>query len=283
VIPEEKLRQGDVAGALEGLQAHVRQDPSNSRHRVFLFQLLSVVGQWERALTQLDVVADLDAGSLPMVHTYREALRCEVLRAEIFQGKRSPLVFGEPEPWIAFLVQALRVDAEGDASAAADLRDQAFEAAPATAGSLDDTAFEWIADSDSRLGPILEAVIRGRYYWVPFLRIRAVEIDEPQDLRDSVWTPARITFSNGGNDVALIPTRYVGSEKATDEQLRLARRTEWVQIHGETYAGLGQRILCTDTGEHPLMEVRKIVLATHDPATGGAPAEGSSDEGPPSV
>ena len=277
MIPEEKLRSGDIAGALEGLQVHVRQDPSNSRNRVFLFQLLSVMGQWERAMTQLDVVADLDAGSLPMVHTYKEALRCEVLRAEIFQGKRSPLVFGEPEPWIAFLVQALRVDAEGDRAAGAELRSRAFEAAPATAGTLDGVAFEWIADSDSRLGPILEAVIRGRYYWVPFFRLRALELDPPSDLRDAVWAPGRLTFSNGGQDVALIPTRYVGSEAAEDGTLRLARRTEWVPIHEDTYAGLGQRILCTDAGEHPLLEVREIRLATADEepkgdASGDGPA-----------
>ena len=281
MIPEEKLRQGDIAGALEGLQTHVRQDPSNSRNRVFLFQLLSVMGQWERAMTQLDVVASLDAGALPMVHTYKEALRCEVLRAEIFQGKRSPLVFGEPEPWIAFLVQALAVDAGGDRAAAAELRARAFEAAPGTSGTLDGAAFEWIADADSRLGPILEAVIRGRYYWVPFFRLRAIEVEPPQDLRDAVWSPVRLTFSNGGDDVALIPTRYVGSEAAEDATLRLARRTDWVPIHEETYAGLGQRILCTDAGEHPLMEIREIRFAGAGADEGGGTMGSASSGGPP--
>ena len=32
-----------------------------------------------------------------MVQTYREALRCEVHRAEVFAGRKSPLILGEPD------------------------------------------------------------------------------------------------------------------------------------------------------------------------------------------
>ena len=46
--------------------------------RVFLFQLLCVLGQWERALTQLNVAAELDAQALAMAQMYREALQCEM-------------------------------------------------------------------------------------------------------------------------------------------------------------------------------------------------------------
>ncbi len=47
------------------------------------------MGQWDRALTQLDVAADLDAGALAMAQMYREAIRCERLRAEVFDGRKS--------------------------------------------------------------------------------------------------------------------------------------------------------------------------------------------------
>ena len=61
------LRGGHVKEALASLEGDVRKDPSNSRFRVFLFQLLSVTGAWDRAATQLAVAGDLDAASLPMV------------------------------------------------------------------------------------------------------------------------------------------------------------------------------------------------------------------------
>src|SRR5580765_2398246 len=106
---EQAVREGDLDAALTHLQNQVRQDPAKADLRVFLFQLLSVMGQWERALTQLNVAADLDAGTLAMAQMYREAIRCEVLRGEVFAGKKSPVIFGEPEQWLALFIEALLV------------------------------------------------------------------------------------------------------------------------------------------------------------------------------
>ena len=88
---QELLREGQLDEALAALQQEIRQSPADAKLRVFLFQLLAVQGQWDRALTQLSVVGELDALALPMVQTYREAIRCEVLRSEVFAGKRTPL------------------------------------------------------------------------------------------------------------------------------------------------------------------------------------------------
>ena len=261
---ETSLRDGNPDEALAQLQDQVRKDPSNAKHRIFLFQLLAVTGEWNRALTQLNVAGDLDDGTLAMVQTYREALRCEVLRSKIFAGELSPMVFGEPEPWIALVIEALQHSAAGRHAQAAELRGSAFENAPATSGKIDDKPFEWIADADSRLGPVLEAVVNGRYYWVPFHRLHEIHLEQPEDLRDFVWTPAQFVFENGGNAVGLIPTRYTGSESSDDGAIRLARKTEWLQQHEDAYAGLGQRMLATDTGEYPLMDIRDILLETSE-------------------
>ena len=100
-------------------------------------------------------------------------------------------------------------------AAAQELRDKAYEAAPAVSGKINDTPFEWIADADSRLGPMLEAVVNGKYYWVPLSAIHELLIEAPSDLRDLVWIPANFTWTNGGQVGWLIPTRYPGSEKVT--------------------------------------------------------------------
>jgi type VI secretion system protein ImpE len=118
----------------------------------------------------------------------------------------------------------------------------------------------WIADADMRLGPVCEAVINGRYYWLPFQRLARIEIEAPTDLRDVVWLPAHFQFTNGGESVGVIPTRYAGSESAEDPQLRLARKTVWHEESPDMFTGLGQRILATDAGEHPLMDVRSILI-----------------------
>ncbi len=258
--PQELLAAGDPAQALAALQAQVREKPGDAKLRVFLFQLLSVLGSWERAMAQLEVCGELDHGTLAMVQTYREAIKCEAVRGAVFAGKTTPVVFGQPAAWVAMLIEALAQEAQGNLAQAQHLRANAFEQAPATAGSLNGENFDWIADADSRLGPVLEVVLNGRYTWVPFDSLSAVTVEAPEDLRDMVWTAVHLTFSNGGDSVALVPTCYPGTREQPDGKLKLARATEWLPAGPEQYAGLGQRILSTNGSEMGLLEVREIKL-----------------------
>lgn len=262
VTAEEHLRGGRLQEALKELQSEIKKKPADSRLRVFLFQILAVTGEWDRALTQLEVAAGLNADALAMKATYQDVLRCEAQRKRIFAGQGSPLIFGEPAEWIALLVQALQLTAQERFEEAARLRDMAFEAAPTTSGQIDGQPFEWIADADSRMGPMLEAIMDGRYYWIPFMRLRAIKIEKPVDLRDVAWTPATVTFVNGGEKIVMIPTRYPGSEVAADPRVVLARLTEWIERPADAHLGLGQRLLNTDAGEFPLMDVRSIDLGS---------------------
>jgi type VI secretion system protein ImpE len=262
---ESKLRESDLAGCLSDLKEEVRRNPADSKPRLFLAQLLMVLGDWERALTQLSVIAEMDASALPMTHAYRAAIQCEQLRGSVMRGERSPLVFGDPPPWIALLLQGLSALAAGRAAEAEELRVRAFDAAPPSAGSLNGVDFEWIADADSRLGPALEALLNGAYYWVPFERIAAIHIDPPEDLRDLVWLPAEFTWTNGGQTPGFIPTRYPGSEASQDAAIRLARKTEWSAIGADAFCGLGQRVLATSAEEVPLLQVRDVELRPAGP------------------
>lgn len=277
---EEHIRSGNLEGALTALQDQVRKQPADPKLRTFLFQLLSVLGRWDRAMTQLNVVGEMDPSALPMVQTYREAIRCELLRAEVFAGRHTPLLFGKPAEWMALLVEALRLDAENKPAEAQALRDRAFEAAPATAGRADDQPFAWFADADPRLGPMLEAIVNGKYYWIPMERLSEITVEKPTDLRDFVWTAANLTLANGGQSVALIPTRYAGTDKVSDPRLLMGRSTEWVERPGGLHAGLGQRLFASDIGEHPLMDVRVIQLeGTDTAADAGTGVTADSDEG----
>ncbi|OAJ58747.1 virulence protein SciE type [Paraburkholderia ginsengiterrae] len=259
---QELLRTAQLDDALAALTQEVRANPADAKSRIFLFQLLAVLGQWERANTQLTVCGELDAGALAMVQSYREALRCEALRAEVFAGRRAPVIFGEPEAWIAMMLEALKHDAEGRFGEAAKIRQDALEIAPATRGTLDGAPFEWIADADARLGPLLELIVNGHYYWVPFHRLSEIVLEAPADLRDTVWMPAHVTFATGGESVAFVPTRYDGTLGAhrDGDVLKLARRTEWLELHEGVFTGLGQRVLSTDAGDYALMDVRQIKL-----------------------
>jgi type VI secretion system protein ImpE len=272
MLAQESLRAGRLDDALAELQQLVRKEPEKAQHRVFLFQLLVVLGRWERALQQLEAVAQLDPSAMAMVGTYRAAIAAEVVRSHVFAGEVRPQIIGEPEEWMAWLVEALRLTAAGQHAAASELRGRAFDSAPVTSGELDGAPFAWIADGDARLGPMLEVVLNGRYAWLPFQRVTAVRLEAPTDLRDLVWAPAFLTMQTGAEVPALIPSRYPGSADSADGALRLGRRTEWSERGEGTgcWVGLGQRMLATDEGEHPFLEIRNLQLR-------GDAAPGSKD------
>ena len=274
----ELLKNGDIDQALSELIAQVRAQPSDTKQRIFLFQLLCIVGQWDRALTQLNVAQDLDPSTAVMGKAYQEILHCEAVRRTVFAGTRTPLIFGEPEPWLAQMVEALRLAGEGQQDAANELRQKAFEEAPAIGGSVQisqggsaelgqepetvNVAFEWLADGDSRLGPVLEMIVNGRYYWASPRYISEVVIEPPTDLRDLVWAPAHFRWANAGEAVGVIPTRYVGSESSEDGAVRLARKTSWQEMGNNMYEGLGQRVFITDDGDYGLLDIRRLAFSS---------------------
>jgi type VI secretion system protein ImpE len=251
-----------LADELKRLEGEIRAQPADAKLRTYLFQLLAVQGAWARALNQLQVAAQLSAAALPMAQTYREAIRAEVFRVEVFAGRKQPSFLGKPPQWAGLLLEALKWLGEGHVAKAEELRATALEDAPASPGKAGDTAFDWIADADSRLGPVCEAVVDGKYVWVPFENLAALKIEPPTDLRDLVWAPARLRLLNGGDTVALIPARYPGSEASDDDAIRMGRRTDWRQVGDETYIGLGQKMWATDAGEYALLETRDIALGT---------------------
>lgn len=269
MTPEEHLAGGDPDLALAALQDRIRANAADPKLRIFLFQLLCVQGDWKRAITQLKLCAELAPSALPMAQTYREAIICEVYREKVFAGEKAPLIFGEPEEWVALLIEALKHLAAGRVDQAATLREQAFDVAPACAGTLNGSPFDWIADADMRLGPVIEAVVNGRYFWIPFASVRTLDFDPPVDLRDLVWTPATISLRNGGSVVALLPTRYAGTAAQGTKAEKLSRATSWTDAGGETFVGRGQRLWTTDKADVPLMEARNLTILP-DSTEGGA-------------
>lgn len=268
--PSDLLKAGDPGGALAALQDKVRASPADARLRIFLFQLLCVMGDWKRAVTQLKVAAEMDEAATTMARAYREAIICENFREKVFAGEKEPLLFGKPQEWMALLIEALKALAGGRAEKAAELRARAFEMAPAASGDLNGERFEWIADADMRLGPVLEVIVNGKYFWMPFTAIHALRVEPPADLRDAVWTAGNLTLQNGGEFVVMIPTRYPGTVASQDGSAMLARSTEWVDAGGETFVGVGQRLFATDAGDTAILDLRSLSVDPQPEETAGS-------------
>jgi len=255
---KELVRDARLGEALSALQDEIRANPGDASLRVFLFQLCCVNGSLERALNQLQVAAGLDPAMEMLARIFRPIIECELLRRRVFAGSVTPLIFGEPEEWMGLLVQALGLYARGDLAGAAELRRKALEQAPPNPGQVNGSRVAWLADADSRLGPVVEGIIQGKYYWIPFRRIQKLKVEKPVDLRDLVWIPTTFRWTNGGEVAGHIPVRYPGSETGSDGATLLGRRTDFAQPIPGTYIGSGQRLWASDVDDHPLLESFEI-------------------------
>lgn len=255
---DDLFRAGDLDGARAALVEIVRAKPADQTARMFLFQLLCILGEWERAKTHLAVLAQLSPEAQMLATAYGQAIAAEQFRAEVFAGKATPPNLSRQSVWANDLALAVGHFAAGRAAEADAARERAFGAAPDTPGELDGVRFDWIADADGRFGPAFEAIVAGSYGIVPFDSIEKITSDGPQDLRDLVWYPVQIGFRSGQSISAMLPVRYPGSEAQTDPQLRLAKATTWAPgPAGEQ--GLGQHLLSLSSGtDRGMLELRSL-------------------------
>ncbi|WP_169727565.1 type VI secretion system accessory protein TagJ [Granulosicoccus antarcticus] len=259
---EECIDAGQLEAALEALRDGLSDEPANSEMQTLLFELLSVMGNWDLALNQLETAAGMNKGAFLMAQTYRKLLQCEVFRDEVFIGERAPLIFGEPDSWLATLIQSLQLAENGNGSLANERDMKAMEQAAPRSGTIDGQSFSWISDADMRLGPIFEIILDCKYCWVPFDNIAEISFSEPQCLRDLVWLPIQVRWVNKSSSAGFMPTRYPGLATVSDPQSALARKTDWTDIGERFYIGSGQRMFATENDEYPLLQAHKIVFET---------------------
>ena len=269
--PAVALRESSLPQHLDAIQSQIRRQPADADLRAQLFQLMVVQGDWTRASEQLQLCAQLNAQAQPMAIVYEHAIAAERRRESVLAGQdEQPAALGASPDWFSELQQALRCDASAPQQAA-ELRARAYEAAQTRGGQLSGAAdeppaaFEWISDGDSRLGPVFEFMVGGRYVWLPFSRLSSVRLLPPEGLCDVVWAQAEITLDDGQTQHGLVPARYPApaGQRLADlaDAAKLGRLTDWHPLHGDTFAGIGQKMWMTDQGEYALLDVRSLEMA----------------------
>nr|WP_322015269.1 type VI secretion system accessory protein TagJ [Paraburkholderia sp. J12] len=234
---------------------HVRRHPSNVRERWLLFELLCLGGEWERALRQLQTWATLEPEGTARAQLYRGLIQSEVFRTEVFAGRRMPDSIDPLPTWANSLVRANMKLGEGDIAVADELRNVSFNDAPATRGeSTQMGAFEWLTDSDSRLGPVCELAVAGGYRWVPFEAIRSLTLGPVTALTDLLWRSTVVGLRNATVLRGYMPVRYPGSESGP-HAIKLARKTTWQDVGETNVIALGQKTWTTDQGDFGLLEI----------------------------
>jgi type VI secretion system protein ImpE len=221
------FQAGRLDEAVAALGVELRRDPTDSKRRTFLFELLCFSGEYDRAEKQLDILADSSHEAAMGSLLYRSALQAERTRRRMFETGDFP-----------------------------------HGAAPPAGGQVDDRLCESIEDADPRLGARLEVYAAGAYLWIPFEHISSLEIQPPKRLRDLLWIPALLHTSPAfkGRELGevLLPVLTPLAWKHPDAEVRLGRQTQWQESADGKAIPAGQKLFLADEEEYPILEVRRL-------------------------
>jgi type VI secretion system protein ImpE len=228
----ELYRAGKLDEAIQTLGASLRDNPTDSQRRTFLFELLCFAGEYERAEKQLDALAQGGTSAQLGAFRYQGAIRAERARAELFRNGSYPRI----------------------------------SAARTVSGTLNGEPFSALADADPRIGARLEIFAGGQYVMVPFEQLASVRMELPKRLRDLLWAPAIVRPAPGyrGPELGevLLPALAPLSAQHDDREVRLGRVTAWEEFADGEQAPIGQKLLLVDDEEFPILEVRELEIAT---------------------
>ena len=229
--------KGRVRDAEKALSAYLRDHPTDTVQRTFLFELLCFSGQYDRAEKQLAVLAEGGERTELGAVLYYSALHAEKLRHELFRTEDYPTSIAVKSP----------------------------------PGTLNGKAFQSIVDADPQIGPRLEVFAAGAYLWIPFEHISSVVVETPTRLRDTLWTPAMVrtgpSFKGTELGEVLIPAIYPFSWKHPEEEVWLGRVTDWATDDQSREYPLGQKTMIVDGEEVPFLEVRSLEFVTEEAAS----------------
>jgi type VI secretion system protein ImpE len=248
------FREGKLAEAVAAANAAVRKTPADVGARVLLAELLLFSGNIERADTVLDACADIDVTAAVMVAEFRQLLRGEIARRQLFSEGRVPEFLGEPTAAQRLALAALVALRDGDAEEAARLVAQAEEARIHTAGTGPDGLFNDMRDGDDVLSTCFEVITTtGKYFWISPERVATMEFHPMKRPRDLFWRRTTMSVNGGPDGEVYLPTIYPpiqGAGKEPDDALRLGRATDWLQV-GDIGPTRGVGAVTLIVGEEP--------------------------------
>jgi type VI secretion system protein ImpE len=239
------FREGNLTAALTAANAAVRRAPTDIGARVLLAELLAFSGNIERADVVLDACSDLDPSAAIVVAEFRQLLRGELARRQLFSDGRVPEFLGEPTAAQRASLAAIVALRNGNPAEAAKLAAEAEEARPHPTGTAGSTTFSDMRDADDLLASCFEVITTtGKYFWIPPERVLLLEFHPAKRPRDLFWRRATMQVADGPDGDVYLPTTYppttMETATAMTDALKLGRATDWHQAGtGGPTVGLG--------------------------------------------
>jgi type VI secretion system protein ImpE len=264
VTPADLFRQGALTKAVEAANAAVRGASTDPAARVLLAELLVFAGNLERADVILDACGDIDPGLAVVVAEFRQLVRGEMARRQLFRDGRVPEFLGEPTEAQRAALAGLVALRGGDAEGAGAQAEAAEAARGVVRGRAGDAAFDDLRDADDLLAPTMEAITTtGKYYWLPMSRVLSVEFHPPKRPRDLYWRRASVSVAGGPDGDVYVPAIYPveGIEPGlVTDALRLGRATDWVTLGDGPTRGIGAVTWLVGEEARTVLELGSLVF-----------------------
>lgn len=258
----ELFRAGQLPEALAAANAAVRAKPTDLGARILLAELLAFSGNAERADVILDAAADVDPGAAIAVAEFRQLLRAEVARRQLFRDGRVPEFIGEPTAAQRHALAALVATRAGDAAEAARLSAAAEAARPRSAGTHEGHAFDDLRDADDLIASSFEVLTTtGKYFWIPIERVASLSFHPAKRPRDLLWRRASMSVTDGPDGDVYIPATYAPPEGTTESSLLLGRSTDWAGPEEGPVRGIGQRTFLLGEEAATIMQLKELTFA----------------------
>jgi type VI secretion system protein ImpE len=252
------FNEGKLAPAIEELTREVKANPFDAALRIFLFELLSFAGDWNRAERQLDVIGHQNAPAAIGVEAYRNNINAERERHRLFSEGLHPHFLVDPPAYADVLLEAAAHLREGDVIEARRALEQVEKERPRLAGTMNDRPFHDFRDGDDFVAPMLELIVQGKYTWLPFEQVKRLQIATPRHLRDLIWARATIEAVDGTTGEVFLPALYSGSSAHPEDLVKLGRKTDWKLVGEGLPLPLGLRLFLVDDEDEHVFAARSI-------------------------
>lgn len=261
------FHDGNLAEAVTAATAAVRKAPTDVAARMLLAEFLLFAGSTDRVDTVLDACAELDPGAAIAVAEFRQLLRGETARRQLFKDGRVPEFIGGPSEAQRLSLAAVVALRSGDFQQSAKLAAEAEQARPHPGGTLRGVAFDDLRDADDLLASSIEVITTtGKYFWIAPDKVASLELHPMKRPRDLFWRRATMQVIGGPEGDIYLPVLYPpgpGEAQPLSDALKLGRATDWRQA-GEDgpIRGIGAVTLLVGEEAQTWLEMNDLAFRT---------------------
>lgn len=262
---DQLLKAGNLTDALNTAASAVKADAKSEQARALFVELLCINGEFERADAQLNTLINLNPElGLGLAH-WRQLIKAAQTRVDVFSLQSKPDLVEQPTANIAAALDRLVAIREQDQARLQQLAVELEAEDINTLVAINKDKPAIMRDVDDITANVFEVLgTNGKYFWLDYNQIQAIEVSKPTRAIELIWRKAAITLTNGSEGEVYIPAIY---PTKGDEKSALGIKTDWQEQHG-IFTGVGLKTWLVGDDQVTINQLKRLLPeASEDTAT----------------